>query len=448
MQSACITGNRVIGSLFLSILLNINVFSQDNSPWSRYGLGDLVPASNITNRGMGGTAAAYGDFQTINFINPASYSNFGPQRAIFDIGLDINNRTLRNNLGSSYSSANAYIPYMAAGFQVKPQKSKMNWGLVFGLRPVTKVSYKITNGKRISAGDSVLTQYEGNGGTYQAFAGTAIGIKNFSIGLNGGYRFGSKDYITRVSILNDSVGNRYTPGQREVRNNFGSAFLEAGLQYRIPINKKSSITLGAYGSMQTRMNVTKDEKIETYFSAGSDGSVNRVDSIYELNDIKGNIEYPSYFGAGLLYDIQGNSKLMITLDYTQYNWANYRYFETPDALQNAWQIKAGTQFLPNFSGDVKRKSYWSSVLYRAGFVYGQEPFTVSSTSLKSYGLTFGIGLPIRKYTYSEVNRSNIVNAAFEFGQRGDKNSSLRENYFRFSLGFSLSDVWFIKRKYD
>ncbi|WP_407524065.1 hypothetical protein PDL71_00545 [Lacibacter sp. MH-610] len=448
MQSACTTGSRVIGSLLLLTILSFNTSAQDNSPWSRYGLGDIVPASNITNRGMGGAAAAYGDFQTINFINPASYSNFGPQRAIFDIGLDINNRTLRNNLGSSYTSANAYIPYMAAGFQIKPQKSKMNWGLVFGLRPITKVSYKIISGTRISAGDSVLTQYEGNGGTYQAFAGTGIGFKNLSIGVNGGYRFGSKDYTTRVSILNDTVGDRYTPGQREVRNNFGSAFLELGLQYRIPLNKKSSITLGAYGSMQGRMNVTRDEKVETYFAAGSDGVIRQVDSIYEKKNIKGSIEYPSYFGAGLVYDVQGDSKLMIALDYTQFNWANYRYFETADALQNAWQVKAGAQFLPNFSGDIKRKSYWSSVLYRAGFHYGLEPYTFAGSSLNSYGITFGIGLPIRKYSYAEINRSNIVNAAIEFGQRGNKDGVLRENYFRLSLGFSLSDVWFIKRKYD
>ena len=64
----------------------IPAFSQDNSPWSRYGLGDITPSSNIVSRGMGHAAAAYSDFQTINFVNPASYSRFGAQRAILGPG--------------------------------------------------------------------------------------------------------------------------------------------------------------------------------------------------------------------------------------------------------------------------------------------------------------------------------------------------------------------------
>jgi hypothetical protein len=448
MQSVCTTGNRVIGSLALSILFSFNVLAQDNSPWSRYGLGDLVPSSNIATRGMGGVSAGFTDFQAINFLNPASYGSFGAQRAIFDVGLDINNRTLRNNRGDNYSSANAYISYMAAGFQVKPQKSKIGWGVVFGLRPLTKVSYNILNRSRISAGDSMVTQYEGSGGTNQAFAGTGITIKNFSVGINGGYRFGSKDYSTRVFLLNDTVPDRYTPGSKETRNNFGGLFAELGVQYRIDLNKKSSVTIGAYGSMQNKMKVRKSEKFESVFLANETGIINRIDSVFESSDVRGNIEYPSYYGVGFLYDVMDKSKLSVGVDFTATNWSNYRYFNAADLLQNTWQVKAGAQFVPDIKTETKRSSYWSSVIYRAGFNYSKEPFTVLGADLKSYGVTLGVGLPIRRFTFADINRSNVINAAFEFGQRGNNTSALRENYFRFSLGFSLSDIWFIKRKYD
>jgi hypothetical protein len=448
MQSVCTTGNRVIGSLALSILFSFNVLAQDNSPWSRYGLGDIVPSSNIANRGMGGVSAGFTDFQAINFLNPASYGSFGAQRAIFDVGLDINSRTLRNNQGGSYKSSNAYIPYMAAGFQVKPQKSKIGWGLVFGLRPLTKVSYNIVSRSRISAGDSMVTQYEGNGGSYQAFAGTGITIKNLSVGINGGYRFGSKDYTTRVFLLNDTVSDRYTPGIKDIKNNFGGAFAELGIQYRIRINNTSSITLGAYGSLQSKMKVRKDEKFESAFLASETGIVTRIDSVFQQSDIKGTIEYPAYYGVGVLYDVMGDSKLSVGLDFNTTSWSNYRYFNASDLLQNSWQVKAGAQFVPDIKTETKRSSYWSSVNYRAGFNYSTEPFTVMGTDLKSYGVSLGVGLPIRRYSFADINRSNVINAAFEFGQRGNKTSALRENYFRFSLGFSLSDIWFIKRKYD
>jgi hypothetical protein len=449
MQSACTTGNRVIGSFFLSILFSINALAQDNSPWSRYGLGDPIPGSNIVNRAMGGASAAYGDLQTINFINPASYTSFGPQRAIFDVGIDINNRRLRNSTGASYASSNAIIPYLAAGFQIRPQKSKINWGLALGLRPLTKVSYKIVTGSRLATGDSVGTQFEGNGGVYQAFAGTAIGIKNFNIGINGGYRFGSKDYTTRLTIFNDTVPNRYTPGQKEVRNNFGSAFLELGIQQHFKINKKSTLTVGAYGSLQSSMRVTKDETYESFAVTGDGGTVSRVDSVSQQKGVRGAIQYPSYYGIGLLYDVQENSKLMIMADYVRYNWGNYRYFGTADALQNSWQVKAGVQFIPLIVADKQRTSYWSRAIYRGGFNFTREPYLINNTNLNSYGITLGMGLPIGKYGLTEIlYRNHIVNFALEVGQRGNKQALLRENYFRLSVGFSLSDIWFIKRKYD
>jgi hypothetical protein len=350
MQSACTTGSRVLGSLVLLTIFSFNTLAQDNSPWSRYGLGDLVPSGNIANRGMGGVSAAYTDFQAINFLNPASYGSFGAQRAIFDVGLDINSRTLRNPNGDNYTSSNAYIPYLAAGFQIKPQKSKIGWGLVFGLRPITKVSYNIVSRSRISAGDSMATQYEGNGGSYQAFAGTGITIKNFSIGVNGGYRFGSKDYATRVFLLNDTVPDRYTPGIKDVKNNFGGAFAELGLQYRIPVNKTTSLTVGAYGSLQSRMKVRKDEKFESAFLAGESGIITRIDSVFQESDVRGTIEYPSSYGFGVMYETIDKSKLSVGADFTTTKWKDYRYFNTADLLQNSWQIKAGAQFIPQYTG--------------------------------------------------------------------------------------------------
>jgi hypothetical protein len=47
--------------------------SQENSPYSRYGIGNLAPQGNIFNRGMGGISAAYSDPATVNYLNPASY---------------------------------------------------------------------------------------------------------------------------------------------------------------------------------------------------------------------------------------------------------------------------------------------------------------------------------------------------------------------------------------
>src|SRR5687768_9369456 len=59
---------------FVSSFLHIN--AQDNSPYSRYGIGDLVPSTHIIGRAMGGISAGYNDVLSINLNNPASYSSF------------------------------------------------------------------------------------------------------------------------------------------------------------------------------------------------------------------------------------------------------------------------------------------------------------------------------------------------------------------------------------
>jgi hypothetical protein len=452
MQSVSSIGKRVSLVFVLSLSVISAAISQDNSPWSRYGLGDIVPSGNIVNRGMGHIGAAYNDFQTINFVNPASYRRLGLQRSILDLGIDINSRKLSNNRGDTYTSNNAVVPYLAAGFQIKPAKAKYDLGLAFGLRPLTKVSYNIQAVTTIPAGDSVVTVYQGSGGSYQAFLGSAIGIKNFSFGFNTGYRFGTADYTTRVTIFNDTVPERYRYGQKKIRNTFGTAFLDLGVQYMIKLkvdtaNKKTNLLhLGAYTSLQSKMRASRDELLETFFITGEAGTDQRIDSVSEVTDIKGNILYPSTYGFGLMYEQEGKSSLRIGADFVMSNWGDYKYYEKSDSLlQNGWQIKVGTQVVPDITG--RSKSYWGQVMYRAGFHYGLEPYLVDG-NMNSYGITFGVGMPIKRYSYADLNRNNIVNLAFEFGQRGNRTMLLRENYFRATIGFSLSDIWFIKRKYD
>ena len=50
-------------------------FAQENSPYSRYGVGNILPSGNIQNRGMGGISAGFSDPATINTVNPATYSD-------------------------------------------------------------------------------------------------------------------------------------------------------------------------------------------------------------------------------------------------------------------------------------------------------------------------------------------------------------------------------------
>lgn len=106
----------------------------------------------------------------------------------------------------------------------------MQWGLSFGLRPLTRINYKVEENKRLTNIDSVNLLYEGNGGISQANVSTGIRIKNFSFGLSTGYSFGSKDYSTRQRFINDTIAY-YRSHSRNTR--IGGVFLNLGAQYQI-----------------------------------------------------------------------------------------------------------------------------------------------------------------------------------------------------------------------
>jgi len=96
--------------------------------------------------------------------------------------------------------------------------------------------------------------------------------------------------------------------------------------------------------------------------------------------------------------------------------------------------------------DAARKSYFGNVAYRAGFFIGPDYIQVKK-KLPLLGASLGFGLPLRNFNRLN-NQVTMINVAFEYIKRGNNDNLLKENLFRFSVGFSLSDLWFAKKKYE
>jgi hypothetical protein len=434
MLSASSIMYKKISVLGLVMMLAITLHAQtENSPYSRYGLGDELPSQNIMSRGIGGVSAAYADILSVNFSNPASYAKL--KRATFDFGLEVDSRTLKViDPPRKFSSASPIISYVQLGF---PLSQKRAWGMNIGLRPVTRINYMIDRNERLQEIDSVNTSFEGSGGSYEVYTGTGFAFKNLSLGFNVGYLFGTKNYSTKRNFIPDSAYVFYYGSEYASNSSFGGIFGNAGMQYTIRLNKKNIVRLGAYGSLKREYSASRDNKVQTYQVTVS--GIDSVDLVQQTSE-SGKVVYPANYGAGIMF--YGEDRWLFGADITQTKWSDYRFFGDKDLVQDSWKLHVGGQILPNI---LTAKTYWGRVTYRAGFSYGKDYVKVPN-DLPTWGLSLGFGFPMRPPSYT--NQYSIINTSIEFGQRGNNTNIIRENYFRVSFGLTLSDIWFIKRKYD
>ena len=449
MHSVKLTMAKILMVLIVACGVQNSAFAQENSPYSRYGLGDLTPNKNIFSRGMGGISAAIADNRSINFTNPASLALIS--NTIFDVGGDIDYRILKSSSpAKKFTSANTYISYLQMAFPLttpKMAKKDMFWAMSFGLKPVTNINYKIERNSRLSGIDSLNTLYEGTGGVNQAFFGTGFQYKKLKVGVNLGYMFGSKDYSTKLTFINDTVF--YYISNSETKTTFGGLFLSGGLQYDFPLEKndqnlvKKNLRVGLYGNLQQSLSARSDLTKELIFY-NQNGGFFRLDSVYEENDVKGTIKYPAMVGFGLAYQ---DANWLIGADVEYGNWANYRFYGQQDQVQNNFTFRAGAQYYPA-QENTPVKKYFNFVKYRAGAYYGSD-YIKTTVNRPEYGFTIGAGMPLTTLKrISYTGEYVVLNTGLEFGSRGNKQTNVRENVVRFSIGLSMNARWFQKPKYN
>ncbi|NJO25488.1 MAG: hypothetical protein HC867_06585 [Bacteroidia bacterium] len=287
-------------------------------------------------------------------------------RVVLDAGINFDNRTLREiNNPQKFTSPNAFFSYLQLGIPVKP-----NWGISFGLRPVSKISYRVFRNERLFDPvtqlpiDSARTEFTGEGGAFLASTGTGVGFGKFSAGINFGYLFGKKDYSSRRTLLNDTV--QYLRGHYQSRTSLGDIFWSGGIQFRDTIVSKKSdskerkyvLSIGAYGNLEQKINARQDIVRETFVRSPDNGDT-KLDSVFEQRNIKGTMIYPSGIGAGIIFEKvqpdQGDEGgWLIGMDFISNNWDNYRFYGATDAVQNNWELRLGDRlnqaFHPGITG--------------------------------------------------------------------------------------------------
>lgn len=427
-------GRGIAGVFFLWSMVNGQwSFSQASSPYSRYGLGYVRSTVFSANKAMGEVAASYASSVNINFTNPASYASL--TRTTLEIGANFDGVRIFTK-DSAYRANTASINHFAFAFV--PNSKRNNWAISIGLLPYTNINYTfIQNFNDTNSVGSFREIFSGKGSLYQVYAGGAYRIKGFSVGANMGFLFGKLDYQKAITFP-DSL-EAY--GTRNITNlNVKSFVYSVGVQYQRRIFHNNNepdarndifVTVGAYGSGGMKMQA----QISNYWERFSVTTLGTVDTPQGNFNKSEKITLPFNIGVGAMF---GNERFwMLGTDFKFMNWGNYSSPLNNGGLEDSWRMSFGAQITPKFDD----RKYFNRVQYRLGGYFGKSEINFKGSTVNEAGGTVGFGFP-----FKSVARLNLTG---DFGSRGGSDkSTIRETYYKFTVGFVLNDIWFVKRKFD
>tara|TARA_B100001287_G_C22679572_1_gene529600 strand:+ start:355 stop:1662 length:1308 start_codon:yes stop_codon:yes gene_type:complete len=428
----------IITLLFASISYSqINT----NSPYSFYAVGQIYPIGFSQNFSMSGLSNAVIDNHHLNFQNPASLSFLSLTSVELGFNLSQNNMQQGDNFQSNTFSN---ILGFGIGFPISQKTS-----LALSFRPFSLIGYDIEStidsqsNNKINTGN-LTYNFSGNGGLNKA---TISGSHKFSLnsnliisaGVNLNYFFGTISKVNTIEIESNDFVN-----YRERKSIFIRDFqLNYGLIIDRKINNKN-IALGLIFSPQTNLSSSQDIFANTFTLSGASESFR--DTIKDINEQNGYMQFPNFFSAGL--NLYNTNNWLLGIDYNFTNWKNYTLFNNSfDYIENLNEFIVGGYFLPKFD-DIH--NYWNRVQYRIGLSYSTGYLNLNSIQnidsdtemLRDLKLSIGFGMPIPKNT-------SQLNFGFQFGKRGSSNGSLvDEKYINFIFSMTFNDKWFNKRKIE
>lgn len=405
----------IVSGLLFSLTVSLTAQNKTNSPYTRYGYGDLSNRSFGAGRSMGGVGIGLRTPNQINPMNPASYTSMDSMTFLFDFGASMQFSWYDDGTNKQ-NNTNGNVEYMAMQFPLHKQVA-----MSIGLMPYSHVGYKYGATKTAEGGQIYYDTYEGTGGLNQLYAGLSMDIwkKRLSIGANINYMFGSVTHSAMTSYASDNSTSVAKGGEFKIND----VTFDLGVQYTHPVTKTERLVAGLTYTPKKRLNNKSYEVVSNMESV--------VDTITGLT-----YDVPTGLGIGFSY--VKDYKCILAADFTYQHWGNASFADRKNEFQNRWKVSTGFEYTPNlFSG-----TYLKFIRYRAGLSYANSYIQVDGNDYKEFSATLGLGFPISDHR-------SFVNVSFEYVNiNAQHKSMIDENYLRLTLSYTFNEHWFFKRKVD
>ena len=407
------------------------IFSQisTNSPYSRFGLGNLNNSSSADQLGMGGSSVVYNNPDVINFNNPATYSSFKAKSFLFTTSLNSSASRFTTTNNIQYEN-NTSFSKIALGFPVNKYISVSS-----GLLPFSNVGYQLDyNDTENFLEDTVSISSIGNGGLSKYYLGASVKLhKTLSVGVNASYLFGGLSRNKTADFNNSSIFNVSSVN----RTNITGVSFETGLLFNTDLSEDNNISFGLTYNHNANLNARRTLLGTTY---ELNNSLLVIKDTFQNEVENGTIVLPSKLSAGMMYT---SEKWLVLANYSSQNWSDYSltFGEEieEDNLENSVCVSSGLQYTPEFNSVTK---YWKRINYRMGARYDKTYLSLKDLQLTEKSLSFGLGLPVKR-------SNSFYNIGMEVGKQGTTQDKLiQERFVRFTFGVTFKGLWFVKRKYD
>lgn len=414
---------------------SLSMSGKENSPYSRYGYGDLVLNRNNVSRGMGGVATAYNNPFFLNNYNPASYGFL--KNTTLDFAAEARSKSLLMN-NQAATTSTATISYLAVGIPMGEY-----FGMSFGFHGLSHVFYNSEDTIQIQGIGNHVRNYNGDGGLQYAYLGAAGKIKGFSLGANVGYAFGN---IRHTSLFETLENVAMLNSDFSYYNRVGGLYWKTGALYQHQFSKNRTLDMGLTATISQSLNVNRDFYALGYrYGIDAQGNVAAtiIDTISGLTQVgkKGKLDMPAEYSFGINY-----SKYLywsFGIDATYTDWRKFNnYGDRSGIADHAYRVAIGGEIIPN---PEETKKYAPHITYQFGAYYGKDYIQLNNTEMNYYGGTIGVAFPMRRI-YSQLGK---VQTTLDIGKRGTTQNGLaREFYTRFTISVTLLDSWFYKPVYD
>lgn len=413
---------RKLCALMLSVVAGISYAQNNtNSPYTRYGLGDLSGQFIGRSVAMGGVSIGIRDNQHINPLNPASYTAIDSLTFLFEGGVTLQNANF-NDGTQRINAKNTSFDYVAMQFRLHKRI-----GFSLGVLPYSNVGYNVS--QSIVGDDAVPSstkQMYGEGGFHQLYAGLGVKLfENLSIGANVSFFWGGIDRNLTViyPAYSTASGGTYPSYSEATALRVKDYKLDFGIQYTQPIGSKQRFTLGLTYSPSKQLN--------------ADADLTTTTSVVTSSDLTAKCGLPNVFGGGVSYTY--DDRLTVAADYTLQKWSEVLYHVRElHTFADQSRISIGAEYLPSF---LSRK-YFGHVKYRLGAYYCNPYYETEKgeRACRELGVTAGFGLPIPR-------TRSMFNIGIQYvNVKGIQPGMLNQNVVKLSLGITFNERWFFKRK--